>query len=281
MKHKRRKILIGIITGLLLIAQTVPVLADTTTEVTNTSVDAQVSFNVNVSVDTTNNPMFETYTVVFNTTTQRTVANPPTVSNQTVYSNGYITQPSSANVSGYETTWYLDSNFSVPFTFTNGKSASTINSYSSYIGTNRTLTLYANYRQSSYYVYFEPNGGTAVAAQTFTYSTAKIAKPYDPGRTGYTLEGWFLDSGLQTPLEFDASGMSKKTVGELSAYFDATRTMRVYAKWKAKQEEKKEEKSSSSTTTNQPWTLADIYKYITGQATAESITNKNGTGTTT
>ncbi len=106
--------------------------------------------------------------------------------------------------------WYKDSIFQTPFDFDNDTITSNI-------------TLYAKWNNTAieYTVTFNSNGGTSVESQTVYYDK-KITKPTDPTKTAtavetYTFAGWYKDSGLQTPFDFDNDTI--------------TSNITLYAKW--------------------------------------------------
>lgn len=69
----------------------------------------------------------------------------------------------------------------------------------------KTLTLYAQWKVSSHTVTFDSNGGSAVASQTVD-DKAKAKEPTAPTRSGWTLEGWYLDGAkydFNTPVTQD------------------------------------------------------------------------------
>lgn len=74
-----------------------------------------------------------------------------------------------------------------------------------YPAESKTLTLYAQWKVSSHTVTFDSNGGSAVASQTVD-DKAKAKKPTAPTRSGWTLEGWYLDGtkyDFNTPVTQD------------------------------------------------------------------------------
>ena len=74
-----------------------------------------------------------------------------------------------------------------------------------YPAESKTLTLYAQWKVSSHTVTFDSNGGSAVASQTVD-DKAKAKEPTAPTRSGWTLEGWYLDGAkydFNTPVTQD------------------------------------------------------------------------------
>ena len=69
----------------------------------------------------------------------------------------------------------------------------------------KTLTLYAQWKVSSHIVTFDSNGGSAIASQAVD-DKAKAKEPTAPTRSGWTLEGWYLDGAkydFNTPVAQD------------------------------------------------------------------------------
>lgn len=101
---------------------------------------------------------------------------------------------------GTKSTTATDSQFTrTGYTFTgwNTKADGTGTAYHAgatiaYPAESKTLTLYAQWKVSSHTVTFDSNGGSAVASQTVD-DKAKAKEPTAPTRSGWTLEGWYLD----------------------------------------------------------------------------------------
>jgi uncharacterized repeat protein (TIGR02543 family) len=64
-------------------------------------------------------------------------------------------------------------------------------------------------------VTYDSNGGSAVATETVTYNTT-ATEPSDPTKTGLTFGGWYVDSELTTPYNFETA---------------VTTSLILYAKW--------------------------------------------------
>ena len=79
----------------------------------------------------------------------------------------------------------------------------------------RAMTLTAKWVQT-YTVAFDTNGGSAVAPVTVDAGST-VTKPADPMKSGHNFGGWYKDSALQTPWNFDADTVTAKTM--------------LYAKW--------------------------------------------------
>jgi uncharacterized repeat protein (TIGR02543 family) len=89
--------------------------------------------------------------------------------------------------------WYLDESFSesANFPFTIGDS---------------DLTIYARWSINTYTITFNTTQGTAVDSITAEFD-ANLQAPTAPTRTGYTFNGWFIDSGLLTSFSFVNASM--------------------------------------------------------------------------
>ena len=114
---------------------------------------------------------------------------------------------------GTKSTTATDSQFTrTGYTFTgwNTKADGTGTAYHAgatiaYPTESKTLTLYAQWKVSSHTVTFDSNGGSAVASQTVD-DKAKAKEPTAPTRSGWTLEGWYLDGtkyDFNTPVAQD------------------------------------------------------------------------------
>ncbi|MEG0416136.1 MAG: InlB B-repeat-containing protein [Erysipelothrix sp.] len=69
------------------------------------------------------------------------------------------------------------------------------------------MTLFAKWNKQSieekYDVTFNSNGGTSVERQFQIGLGSKVVKPLDPSKEGYKFDGWFQDSELSKPWNFD------------------------------------------------------------------------------
>ena len=138
------------------------------------------------------------YAVKFNTNGGSTIAD------QSIDYNGKATKPVDPTKVGYTFEgWYEDSALTMAYDFT----ATAITG---------VTTIYANWTINQYAVKFNTNGGSAVADQTVNYN-AKVTKPADPTKAGYTFADWYADSGLTTPFDFAATSI--------------TGAATIYAKW--------------------------------------------------
>ena len=72
--------------------------------------------------------------------------------------------------------------------------------------------------KATYTVTFDPNGGSAVKAQTVSSGT-RASKPADPAKSGYAFKGWYSDKSLTKAYDFNSTVRSNLT---------------LYAKWEAK-----------------------------------------------
>ncbi len=120
------------------------------------------------------------------------------VTSQSVTSGQKATKPTNPTKAGYTFTgWYSDSALTKAYNFSTAVKSN--------------LTLYAGWKQITYTVSFNSNGGSAVASQTVTwYSQAK--KPTNPTKAGYTFTGWYSDSALTTAYNFSNSVKSNMTL---------------------------------------------------------------------
>lgn len=81
----------------------------------------------------------------------------------------------------------------------------------------KDYTLYAKWDPQTHTVTFDSNGGSAVDEQTVTCPTP-IVKPADPTLDGFVFGGWFTDTELTTPYDFDEA-------------LPVTEDFTLYAKW--------------------------------------------------
>ncbi len=83
------------------------------------------------------------------------------------------------------------------------------------------MTLFAKWDENpvveTFDVTFNSNGGSAVSSQVGLSKGAKISKPLDPSRSGYTFKGWFVDEAMTTSWNFDMNTVTGNTT--------------LYAKW--------------------------------------------------
>jgi uncharacterized repeat protein (TIGR02543 family) len=79
------------------------------------------------------------------------------------------------------------------------------------------ITLYAHWKEL-YTVTFNAQGGSAVDAVTGLLEGAKLEKPADPTRSGYTFDGWYTEANDGTLWDFGADSV--------------TADMTLYAQWK-------------------------------------------------
>ena len=80
-----------------------------------------------------------------------------------------------------------------------------------------TLVLKLYYDRLTFTVSFESNGGTAVSQITNVRYDAKITKPTDPVKAGFSFAGWYKESGLTNLWDFDTDTVTEDTT--------------LYAKW--------------------------------------------------
>ena len=100
--------------------------------------------------------------------------------------------------------WYIDSNLTRSWNF----DTDTVKA---------PLTLYAKWRELEkpapvkHAASFDTAGGSSVAPQTVEHG-GKLAKPLDPTRAGYDFAGWFADTALTMPWDFDSPVTSDLTL---------------------------------------------------------------------
>ncbi|MEO2207774.1 InlB B-repeat-containing protein [Paenibacillus pabuli] len=85
--------------------------------------------------------------------------------------------------------WFTDSRLSQAFDFDNTVVTGDI-------------TLYAKWTADKYTISFNSLGGSTVADVTVEHGD-KLTAPPSPSRSGYTFVGWYADSELKTPFDFD------------------------------------------------------------------------------
>ncbi|MBR6224081.1 MAG: InlB B-repeat-containing protein [Lachnospiraceae bacterium] len=132
------------------------------------------------------------------------------VAAQTILSGDKATKPADPTKSGYTFGgWFKDSAFTTPFDFE--------------AGITDDMTVYAKWNEVilDHKVTFNTNGGSTVAEQS-VQPGKKASYPVDPTKEGYIFDGWFADSALTTPFEFNNP---------------ITKDVIIYAKWKKKNEE--------------------------------------------
>ncbi len=123
------------------------------------------------------------------------------VNSQTLESGKSVIKPSDPIREGYSFGgWYSDSSHGKLYDFSSAVT--------------RNIILYAKWNKK-HTVIFNTNGGTAIENQTIENGKT-VVKPYDPTKTGYAFEGWYIDSSLTTRYDF-----STAVIGDIT----------IYAKW--------------------------------------------------
>ena len=151
--------------------------------------------------DDTSVTQADKYTVTFNSN------GGSEVKAQEVENGKTVAKPTNPTRDGYTFKgWYTDSALTKEYDF---KTVVTGN-----------LTLYAKWEKveeaaTKVTVTFNSNGGSEVASQTVDEG-AKVTKPGDPTRDGYTFGGWYTDEALTTPYNFESA---------------VTANLTLYAKW--------------------------------------------------
>lgn len=118
------------------------------------------------------------YTVTFNSNGGSSIAS------KAVTSGYKVAKPSDPTKNGYTFIgWYLNDNI---YNFNNSVT--------------KNITLVAKWQEkevpvTKYTVTFDSNGGSSVSSQSIT-SGGKASQPTNPTRSGYTFEGWYLNSNL-------------------------------------------------------------------------------------
>ncbi|WP_193556127.1 InlB B-repeat-containing protein [Paenibacillus ginsengarvi] len=112
------------------------------------------------------------------------------VNSQSVFYNERATVPGNPTREGFIFDgWYTDPELTKPFAFTTAIKENT--------------QLYAKWVLIFYTVAFDSGGGTAVSSQTVFYGGNAINPMPAPTRTGYTFEGWYMDTGLTRSFDFN------------------------------------------------------------------------------
>ena len=153
------------------------------------------------------NPVVETFDVTFNSN------GGSAVSSQVGLSKGAkISKPLDPSRSGYTFKgWFVDEAMTASWNF----DTNTVTG---------NITLYAKWDVNpvveTFDVTFDSNGGSAISSQVGLLKGAKISKPLDPSRSGYTFKGWFVDEAMTTSWNFDTDTVDKNIT--------------LFAKWEAK-----------------------------------------------
>ncbi|MGG0176949.1 InlB B-repeat-containing protein [Gottfriedia acidiceleris] len=104
-----------------------------------------------------------------------------------------ITEPV---VYGYDLSWFIDSDHTIPWDFTNSI-------YSA-------KTIYGKWSVHKFTVEFNKQDGGLVETKKVDYNTTMTA-PTAPTRTGYTFVGWYKDAAGQTPWNFATDKVTADT----------------------------------------------------------------------
>lgn len=133
------------------------------------------------------------------------------IPSQSVETGKLVTKPTDPTKSGYSFEgWFTDVSLTIPYDFNTPVTS--------------PLTLYAKWNSTSiptpkkYKVEFISNGGSNVPTQ-FVNEGELATKPTDPTKDGYIFDGWFIDSGLTQPYDFNTP---------------VTKDIELFAKWKQK-----------------------------------------------
>ncbi|RJE85074.1 hypothetical protein D3P07_21110, partial [Paenibacillus sp. 1011MAR3C5] len=139
-----------------------------------------------------------TYTVNFQSNGGSAVAD------QAIAYDDKVVSPATPSKTGYIFAgWYTNAGLTTAWNFDTGL-------------VKGDMTLYAKWTANTYTVSFQSNGGSAVAPQTIAYDS-KVLRPTTPSKTEHTFEGWYMNSGLTMPWNFDTDLIKGP--------------LRLYAKW--------------------------------------------------
>lgn len=138
-----------------------------------------------------------TYTVIFNTNGGNFIAS------QSVKSGEKAVKPADPVKEGFTFGgWYKDSEFKTVFDF-NAPITEPTMVYAKWNDPSApTPTPTPASSSATHTVTFNTNGGSKVASQKVEHGK-KAVLPDDPTKGGYTFEGWFADSALTKPFEFN------------------------------------------------------------------------------
>ena len=129
------------------------------------------------------------------------------VNSSTVKENETVAKPANPTKEGFVFDgWYVDSLLTTKMDFSKPITVDT--------------TLYAKWNvddvKAIYVVTFNTNGGSTIE-NARVEEGSKVTKPADPTKDGFTFDGWYTDSGLDNPMDFNTP-----ITGKLD----------LYAKWK-------------------------------------------------
>jgi uncharacterized repeat protein (TIGR02543 family) len=96
--------------------------------------------------------------------------------------------------------------------------------YTTEISLKYSRSLYVKWEINSYTVTYDTNGGSAITQGTATYGSS-FTPPSASGKTGYTFDKWYTDSGFTTPTGGYAGGTGFT--------WNLTASQTFYAKWTA------------------------------------------------
>ncbi|CEK36467.1 cell wall/surface repeat-containing protein,Internalin-A precursor,repeat,Listeria-Bacteroides repeat domain (List_Bact_rpt) [[Clostridium] sordellii] len=131
------------------------------------------------------------------------------VPQESVDYNAKVSRPTNPTKEGYTFAgWYTDKTFKTEWNFNTDKMPS------------KDITLYAKWNVNNYNVTYDSNGGTSVPQESVDYN-AKVSRPTNPTKEGYTFAGWYTDKTFKTEWNFDTDKMPSKDIT-------------LYAKWTLK-----------------------------------------------
>lgn len=114
--------------------------------------------------------------------------------------------------------WYIDSVYSLPWDFARDTVTGDITLYPKWTSSVTTASKDTNKDDpiSALTVSFDSQGGSPVSS-TITSNNQAIATPTQPSKSGFSFDGWYIDSALSLPWNFDRDTVS--------------RDITLYAKW--------------------------------------------------
>lgn len=125
--------------------------------------------------------------------------------NQTVKHGNKVTRPADPNKNGYTfENWYTDNTYKVVYDFNSPVT--------------RNLTIYAKFNDNgggsqtkTFTVVFNTDGGTNIESQTVIYG-ARVNKPANPSKAGYTFDDWYTSDTFKTKYDFTSTVKSNLVI---------------------------------------------------------------------
>ena len=98
--------------------------------------------------------------------------------------------------------------------------------------TNATVT--ANWTANTYSITLDKNGGDANGSATATYDATTLSSISAPTKTGYSVEGYYLEAGCTNKVATAAGALqASKTYTDASSKWISTSNQTLYTKWTA------------------------------------------------